>query len=77
MYTCIQSNQQRLRESIQLVGIGGLDPVFEFRRSVSASFEKRVDELSGRVAIVMVPTSTWTYLLNDRVVSAGFRPEGS
>jgi preprotein translocase subunit SecA len=74
-----------VREGIHLVGVGGLDPLHEFHKQIASAFadvhqqvETRVDhtmdhyDRTGALPsddLLSGPTSTWTYLVNDRVMS--------
>jgi len=74
-----------LREGIHLLGIGGLDPLQEFHKQVAPTFEKLHDAIETQVletfatidltagglerAGLRGPASTWTYLVNDRVLN--------
>jgi preprotein translocase subunit SecA len=76
-----------LREWIHLVGIGRMDPLFEFRKKIGEAFSKLRETIEERVvatfataeisekgivldeAVLRGPSSTWTYLINDRALS--------
>jgi len=74
-----------IREGIHLVGIGGLDPLHEFHKQVAAAYRGLHQEILDRVVEALAelevngdklhhpalrgPSSTWTYLVNDRVLS--------
>ena len=74
-----------VREGIHLVGIGGLDPLHEFHKQVAVAFsrlhqtvEQRTAESLGALEVtgegeldlnLRGPSSTWTYLVNDRVLT--------
>ena len=74
-----------LREGIHLVGIGGMDPLTEFRRQVAPAFRVLQQEIEDRTIRTLMaleitddglidsdlrgPSSTWTYLINDRAVT--------
>ncbi|NNE34105.1 MAG: hypothetical protein HKN13_02645 [Rhodothermales bacterium] len=74
-----------VREGIHLVGIGGLDPLHEFHKQVADAFAQLEEEIFRRTVVAMeavrfgegdrieVPTerpaSTWTYLVNDQVLT--------
>ena len=76
-----------LREWIHLVGIGRMDPLFEFRKKIGEAFSKLRETIEERVvatfataeitesgialdeAVLRGPSSTWTYLINDRALT--------
>ena len=74
-----------VREGIHLVGIGGMDPLIEFHRRIAPAFGVLHREIEDRTVRTLMalkltrdglldselrgPSSTWTYLVNDRAVS--------
>jgi preprotein translocase subunit SecA len=74
-----------VREGIHLVGIGGLDPLQEFQKQIAPAFgalHAKIDERIIETFALLDPTdegssapelqrpsSTWTYLINDRAVT--------
>jgi preprotein translocase subunit SecA len=78
-----------VREGIHLVGIGGMDPFQEFHKQVAPAFRTLDQQIEDRVieslktleitdegwvnADLRGPSSTWTYLINDRAVIELFR----
>ena len=74
-----------LREGIHLVGLGGMDPLTEFHRRVAPAFRVLHQEIEDRTIRTLMalritsddlldselrgPSSTWTYLVNDRAVT--------
>jgi len=76
-----------LRESIHLVGLGRMDPLFEFHKQVAEAFWKSQQTIEERIAETFAtveitkdgidldraglrgPSSTWTYLINDRALT--------
>ena len=76
----------QVREGIHLVGIGGLDPLHEFRKQIVQAFWQLRETIEGRIATAFAtveitsagidlekaglrgPSSTWTYLVNDRAL---------
>jgi preprotein translocase subunit SecA len=77
----------QVRESIHLVGIGGLDPLREFQKQIAEAFWKLRQTIEDRIVEAFTalkitdhgidfdeaglrgPSSTWTYLINDRALS--------
>ena len=66
------------RENIQLVRLGGQQPLREFRKLADERFQERRRELTAELRVLVAdpaayakgrrvqrPASTWTYLLND------------
>ena len=74
-----------VREGIHLVGIGGMDPLHEFHKQVAAAFSRLHQEIEDRTLETLMalevtddglldpalrgPSSTWTYLVNDRALT--------
>jgi preprotein translocase subunit SecA len=74
-----------LRDGIHLVSIGGMDPLEEFHNRVAPAFgalHKRIEERTIETLLALSaadadmldpplsrPTSTWTYLINDKAVT--------
>jgi preprotein translocase subunit SecA len=76
-----------VRESIHLVGLGRLDPLYEFHKQIAEAFWKLQQTIEERTietfaaakvtkdgialdeAVVRGPSSTWTYLINDRALT--------
>lgn len=65
-----------VREGVHLVRLGGLDPLHEFHKSVREHFDAFRERVQERVQELAAtrdpddppgPSSTWTYLINDRV----------
>lgn len=65
-----------VREGVHLVRLGGLDPLHEFHKSVREHFDDFRERVQERVEELAAtrdpddppgPSSTWTYLINDRV----------
>ncbi|NNE69254.1 MAG: hypothetical protein HKN29_02695, partial [Rhodothermales bacterium] len=65
-----------VREGVHLVRLGGLDPLHEFHKSVREHFDAFRNRVQERVQELVAtrdpddlpgPSSTWTYLINDRV----------
>ncbi len=78
-----------LRDGIHLVGIGGMDPFQEFTKRVAPVFAKLHQDIEDRTmetltalavadegfldAALRGPSSTWTYMINDRAVGELYR----
>jgi preprotein translocase subunit SecA len=78
-----------LRDGIHLVGIGGMDPFQEFTKRVAPVFATLHQNIEGRTvetltaltvadegfldAALRGPSSTWTYMINDRAVGELYR----
>ncbi len=76
-----------VRDSIHLVGLGRMDPLYEFHKQIAEAFwklqqtiEERIVETFAAVEITQDgidldraglrgPSSTWTYLINDRALT--------
>jgi preprotein translocase subunit SecA len=76
-----------LREWIHLVGLGRMDPLFEFQKKIGEAFSKLRETVEERVVttfaaaevtkngitldetVLRGPSSTWTYLINDRALT--------
>jgi preprotein translocase subunit SecA len=74
-----------VREGIHLVGLGGMDPLHEFHKQVAAAFGRLHQEIEDRTTETLTalamndegllspalrgPSSTWTYLVNDRALT--------
>jgi preprotein translocase subunit SecA len=74
-----------IREGIHLISIGGLDPFAEYYRQATKAFAGLAEEIEQSAATVFAelerdeaenwdaskrrPAATWTYMVNDRVVS--------
>ena len=76
-----------IRDGIHLLGIGGLNPLFEFQKQAATAFltlfetiEEQTGELLASISIdekgvdteaagLQGPSSTWTYLVNDKVLN--------
>jgi len=74
-----------VREGIHLVGLGGMDPLNEFHKQVAAAFSGLHQEIEDRTLETLMaleitdeglldpalrgPSSTWTYLVNDRALT--------
>ena len=74
-----------VREGIHLVSIGGRDPFNEFLKQVAPAFSALHQEIEDRTTETLAalkmsnegqlvpalrgPSSTWTYLINDRAVT--------
>lgn len=74
-----------VREGIHLAGIGGMDPLQEFHKQVAPAFGALHKKIKDRTVETLMalrisdkgimdttlraPSSTWTYLINDRAVT--------
>lgn len=74
-----------VREGVHLLGIGGLDPLHEFRKQVASAFSRLHDVVTDRTVQTLAalqmtavgvfdpalrgPAATWTYLVNDRALT--------
>ena len=78
-----------MRDGIHLVGIGGMDPFQEFTKRVAPVFAKLHQNIEDRTIETLTaltvadegvldtafrgPSSTWTYMINDRAVGELYR----
>ena len=85
VWTAYLAYISELREGIHLVGIGGLDPLYEFHKQVASAFSRLQIAVETRVAETLRalevtaeggfepnlrnPSSTWTYLVDDRALT--------
>jgi preprotein translocase subunit SecA len=74
-----------VREGIHLVGIGGRDPLHEFHKQIAGAFASLHRDIEDRTVQTLAslgssggglldpalqgPSSTWTYLVNDRALT--------